>query len=228
LVKLLLIDDDQELCELLQEYLTAEQFKVDVLYTGQNLLTKLHEKHYDLIILDVMLPDKDGFEVLRELRSQYNTSVLMLTAKGEDVDRIIGLELGADDYLAKPVNPRELRARIHVILRRSNKNTKAISNDGIIIGDLRLLTKSREVFQGQKLLELTSSEYNVLEVLLNHAGKIVSKKDLVEQALHKKTMAFDRSIDMHVSNLRNKLGLLTPNKPRIKTVRGIGYLYVSD
>jgi two-component system response regulator CpxR len=245
-LNLLLVDDDQELCELLQEYLVAENFSMTVLHTGKNILEVLQKKMYDLVVLDVMLPDMDGFEVLKTIRHskqiQSNIPVLMLTAKGEEIDRIIGLELGADDYLSKPVSPRELKARIKAILRRdarhesksdesaelSTPNELTESSDIIEAGDLRLHGHSREAFQNNTLLELTSSEYNMLEVFLKNIGKIVSKKELTKKALHKDYARFDRSIDMHVSNLRNKIGLLSSGKPRIKTVRGIGYLYIKE
>ncbi len=224
---ILIIDDDKELCELLNEYLTSENFIIQCKHSGDDGLMQIrtHANDYDLIVLDVMLPGKNGFEVLRELRSFSQIPVLMLTAKGEDIDRIIGLEMGADDYMPKPGNPRELVARIRAILRRSD-NSSSSETEKIIIGNVELEPTARRASVDGEEIELTSSEYNVLATLMKNVGAVISKAELTEQALHKKLEAYDRSIDMHVSNLRSKLK--TKNKPSpIKTVRGIGYMYVT-
>lgn len=225
--KLLLIDDDIELCELLSEYLQAEGFSVDVVNDGSEASEQAQKVPYELLILDVMLPGKSGFDVLRELRSaSYRTPVIMLTAKGDDVDRIVGLEMGADDYLPKPCNPRELVARIRAILRRSDNQAdddKLLSSNGIEIHP-----HSREVYLNGEQLELTSSEYNILLYLIQRQGKVVSKSELTEKALHRKLTAYDRSIDMHVSNLRNKLQQTDADTQRIKTIRGIGYMLIDE
>tara|TARA_R110000868_G_scaffold8205_3_gene42574 strand:- start:164309 stop:164992 length:684 start_codon:yes stop_codon:yes gene_type:complete len=223
---ILLVDDDIELSELLLEYLEAEGFELDVLHDGDAVLPKVNENNYELIILDVMLPGKNGFEILRELRNNHNVPVLMLTAKGDDVDRIVGLEMGADDYLPKPCNPRELVARIKAILRRS-ENIEDKVNDGIINKDqIAVHTHSRDVYLAEDKVKLTSSEYNILECLIGHAGKVVTKSELTKQALNKSLTAYDRSLDMHVSNLRNKLGSSPSGEQYVKTIRGVGYMFI--
>ncbi|MEE9309961.1 MAG: response regulator transcription factor [Cocleimonas sp.] len=217
---LLLIDDDVELCEMLAEYLLSENFIVDIVHDGRSGLEKAKSKKHDVIILDVMLPEMDGFSVLRELRHDIATPVLMLTAKGDDIDRIVGLEMGADDYLPKPCNPRELVARIKAILRRTQTDKPQALNI-IKTGALEILPASRKAMYQSQDLSLTSSEYNLLEVLAKNAGKVVDKETLSEQALGKKLTDYDRSIDMHLSKLRQKLG--DENQQLIQTVRGKGY-----
>jgi len=220
---LLLIDDDIELCEMLAEYLESENFTVTTAHdglTGLNLARAANTKNYDAIILDVMLPEMDGFSVLRELRQSIATPVLMLTAKGDDIDRIIGLEMGADDYLPKPCNPRELVARIKAILRRTQ--SEAPQTLGVIkVGELEIKPSARKAIYQSVQLSLTSSEYNLLEVLAKNTGQVVNKETLSEQALGKKLTDYDRSIDMHLSKLRQKLG--DDSQQLIQTVRGRGY-----
>lgn len=230
-VQILLADDDIELCEMLAEYLSPEGFTVDAAHDGKTALQKATTTDYDVIILDVMMPQLNGFEVLRQLRSTNDTPVLMLTARGEDVDRIVGLEMGADDYLPKPCNPRELVARVRAILRRTE--TRKDSNDStpekssiVQVDDLELHTGSRSVTCRGESVVLTSTEYSVLEVLVNEAGNVVTKEHVSEKALGRELTRYDRSIDMHVSNLRKKLGPGRDGKTRIQTIRGIGYLYV--
>lgn len=221
--KLLLIDDDIELCEMLAEYFESESFTVTIAHDGLSGLSKardLSNQSFDVIILDVMLPEMDGFSVLRELRQGTTTPVLMLTAKGDDIDRIIGLEMGADDYLPKPCNPRELVARIKAILRRTQSEVPQ-TTDVIQAGELEIQPSSRKVIYQSTPLSLTSSEYNLLEVLAKNAGKLVDKETLSEQALGKKLTNYDRSIDMHLSKLRQKLG--DDSQQLIQTVRGKGY-----
>ncbi|MDX2503596.1 MAG: response regulator [Gammaproteobacteria bacterium] len=229
---ILLVDDDVELCEMLSEYLSRENFTVDMAHDGEQALKKEQQSQYDLIVLDVMMPKLNGFDVLRELRNHSSVPVLMLTARGDDVDSIIGLELGADDYLAKPCNPRVLVARIRAILRRAElpeANAAGIDKADVIqIDDVTLQTGSRDVFCNDEPVIMTSTEYSVLEVLIREAGHVVAKADLYQRALGREIARYDRSLDMHISNLRKKLGTLPDGKERIVTVRGVGYLYVSQ
>lgn len=225
---LLLADDDTELSEMLVEYLARENFAVDVAYDGKNALKKIQDNHYHLLILDVMMPEINGLDVLRKLRAHSTLPVLMLTARDEDVDSIIGLELGADDYLAKPCNPRVLVARIRAILRRAQAQgiiEDDAGNEIIKLDDLELHSGSRQVLCDEKPIIMTSTEYSVLDSLIREAGQIVSKTDLSQRALGRKLTRYDRSLDMHVSNLRKKLGPLANGQERIITVRGVGYLY---
>lgn len=227
--RVLLVDDDTEFCELLVDYLTPEGFSVDTVHDGEAALQQAGTERYDVIVLDVMLPKLTGFEVLRELRTRSQTPVLMLTARGDDVDRIVGLEMGADDYLPKPCNPRELVARIRAILRRTaprqNNGNQASLPETLKVGDVELHAARRTVLCRGESVPLTSTEFSVLEVLLREAGQVVSKEQLSERALARKLSRYDRSIDMHVSNLRKKLGSHPDDQTRIETVRGVGYLY---
>lgn len=228
--RILLADDDVELCEMLKEYLAAEGFTLVAAHDGETALDKARGSAFDLIILDVMMPRKNGFDVLRDLRTRTKIPVLMLTARGEDVDSITGLELGADDYLAKPCNPRVLVARIRAILRRAEARhggrAGSIAPEALRFGDLQIHSGTRTVTCQGKAVEMTSTEYCVLEALLREAGRVVSKSNLSERALDRKLAPYDRSLDMHVSNLRKKLGPLPDGQDRIVTVRGIGYQYV--
>lgn len=225
--RILLADDDVELAEMLVEYLSKEGFEVDTAYDGKAALEKAVHNHYELVILDVMMPELNGFDVLRQLRTRSQVPVLMLTARGEDVDSIVGLEIGADDYLAKPCNPRVLVAHMRAILRRSEPVTETAHSpaDVLTIGDIELQRGAHRVLLKHQPLTMTSTEYRVLEVLLEDAGLAVSKKDLSERALGRELNSYDRSLDMHVSNLRKKLGPLADGEERIKTIRGIGYQY---
>lgn len=222
---ILLADDDVELCDLLAQYLTAEGFEVAAVHDGQQAISALQSSSYDLLILDVMLPLLTGFEVLRQLREHSKVPVLMLTARGEDVDRIVGLEMGADDYLPKPCNPRELVARMRAILRRSQKNVIKES-DIITVGDVSIDLGKHQIELDGKELSVTSTEFMILALLLRHAGSVVNKDLLSEKALGRKLTPFDRSLDMHVSNLRKKLGPYANKKSRIKTIRAVGYQYI--
>jgi two-component system response regulator CpxR len=222
----LLVDDDTELTDMLSQYLANEGFTVDSAHDGETALAKTHNGRYDLLVLDVMLPGKNGFDVLRELRQQSLLPVLMLTARDEDIDSVVGLELGADDYLPKPCNPRVLVARIRAILRRAAANAPEHKTpQTLTVGDVELHTGTRVVLCAGRPLALTSTEYSVLEVLLREAGQAVSKTELSERALGRKLTRYDRSLDMHVSSLRKKLGALSGDEERIKTVRGVGYQY---
>lgn len=222
--RILLADDDQELCDLLQDYLSGEDFTVDVAHDGDAALKAALQGKYDGLVLDVMMPGRNGFDVLRELRAHSTLPVLMLTARGEDIDRIIGLEMGADDYLPKPFNPRELVARLRAILRRGAGS--GLAPEVIRVGDLELRSAERSVCCAGQAVELTGAEFNILDVLLRSAGRVVTKETLSEQALGRALSRFDRSVDTHVSNLRKKLGPGAGGEPRIKAVRGQGYCYV--
>ncbi len=224
--KILIIDDDAELCELVTEFLSLEGFAIASIHDGEQGVKQALTNEYALIVLDVMLPSLNGFEVLRRIRAIKRTPIIMLTARGEDVDRIIGLELGADDYLPKPFNPRELVARIRAVLRRMQPEPIAPPmTDKLIVDDVELSNSSRVVRCGGQVIELTSAEFDLLELLLQSAGKVVTREDISKLALGKEYSPFDRSIDMHVSNLRKKLGDRNDGIERIKSVRGIGYIY---
>lgn len=228
--RILVIDDDIELCELLTDYLTAEGFTVQSVNRGDLGAQQALAEEYSLIVLDVMLPGLNGFDVLRKIREASKVPVVMLTARGDDVDRIVGLELGADDYLPKPFNPRELVARIRAVQRRTDtaEETPASVVDKLTevqIGDVQLCPASRSVKRAKQRVELTSVEFSLLEVLLRQAGQVVSREELVEKVLGRRLSAYDRSIDVHVSALRKKLGHQSDRGERIRTIRGIGYLY---
>ncbi len=225
--RILLADDDVELVNMLVEYLGQEGFAVDTAHDGQTALQKALNDRYELVILDVMMPELNGFDVLRQLRMQSQVPVLMLTARGEDIDSIVGLEIGADDYLAKPCNPRVLVAHMRAILRRSELATSGSSatEDTLRIGDIELQRGARRVLLDNQAVTMTSTEYRVLEVLLEQAGNVVAKQELSEPALGRDLNLYDRSLDMHVSNLRKKLGPHADGEDRIKTIRGVGYQY---
>jgi len=230
--RILIIDDDADLCDLLSDYLGSEGFEVRAVNDGLMGFEQSVSGLQELVVLDVMLPGINGFEVLRRIRAVSRIPVLMLTARGEDVDRIVGLEIGADDYLPKPFNPRELVARIRAVLRRAEnqpsvQTATAIPADTgkVVVGDVELMTGSRTVLLSGRKIDLTTVEFAILEVLLRQAGQVVSRDDLVKQALGRNLTAYDRSIDVHVSSLRKKLGQRTGDPERIKTIRNIGYLY---
>jgi len=222
--RLLVIDDDAELCRLVTRFLSREGFAIRWAPGGATGVEQALAEDYSLIMLDVMMPDTDGFEVLRQIREQSRTPVLMLTARGDTQDRIRGLQMGADDYLPKPFDPAELVARIRAILRRSLPRT---SGAAITIGDLELDGGSRTVRRAGTPLELTTVEFDLLAALMRVAGSTVSREDLVRNVLGRDFSPFDRSIDTHVCNLRRKLGPLDDGGDRIKGIRGSGYLYAS-
>ena len=192
-------------------------------------LNMVFEGNYDLIVLDVMLPVGNGFEVLRRLRAGVSTPVVMLTARGDDVDRIIGLEMGADDYLPKPFNPRELLARIRAVLRRvkqePEERTLPQIPEELTIGDVKMDMRTREVIRSGEKIDLTNVEFGLLEILLHKSGRLVSREELMHAVLGRSLSPYDRSIDVHISKLRKKLGHEVSGKERIKTIRGVGYLY---
>lgn len=220
---ILIIDDDSELTDLLEQYLQQEGFDVLCVHDGEQGVKKAQNQSFDAIILDVMLPHMNGFEVLKAIREHLETPVLMLTARGDDIDKIVGLEIGADDYLPKPANPRELVARLRAILRRTQKIpiSKPIIEEHNIIVDC----SKRHVRMQGEYLELTNAEFNILEMLIKSPGQAFSKEELTEYALGRKYTAYDRSIDVHISNLRNKLGDNPQGEPIVKTVRGFGYMF---
>ena len=227
--RVLIVDDDVGLCELLTEYLAPEGFHADSIHDGETVLEKVCDGGYDLIVLDVMLPGMNGFEILRHLRTKIGTPVVMLTARGEEVDRIVGLEIGADDYLPKPFNPRELVARIRAILRRTRQGQEEtatpLQSKKLQVGDVEMHPGTRLVFRSGERIDLTSVEFNLLEILLNRAGQLVPREELILAVLGRSPYAYDRSIDVHVSKLRKKLGHEVLGVERIKTIRGVGYLY---
>ncbi|MEP1386085.1 MAG: response regulator transcription factor [Paraglaciecola sp.] len=226
--QLLLIDDDTELTELLSQYLTPQGYDLDIVHDGEaGIAHATSGKHYDLILLDVMLPKLDGFEVLKELRMSHLTPILMLTAKGDDLDKILGLEMGADDYLAKPFNHRELSARIKALVRRMSLLPATSAQQNLRLDDVELSPASQQVLCGGQLVELTGTEYSILHLLMLNHGNLVSKEEISEKVLGRKLAPFDRSIDMHVSNLRKKLAVFNPTE-KIKTHRGAGYLYLVE
>ncbi len=224
--KVLIIDDDEELCDLVSEYLTVEGFVTTAVHDGETGLAQALSGDFDLAILDVMMPKLNGFDVLRNLRQKSGLPVLMLTARGDDMERIVGLEIGADDYLPKPFNPRELVARLRAILRRaSNDDAEQSAVERISIDDLELSSSSRSVKRDGEELPVTSVEFDLLSALLREAGTVVKKEVLSERVLERRLSPYDRSLDMHVSNLRKKLGARADGSERIKTVRSVGYIY---
>ncbi len=227
---LLLIDDDIEFCEFLTEYLENEGFEVTAVHDGKEGLEKAVAGNdaYDLIILDLMLPGMNGFEVLQRLRSELDTPVLMYTGRDEEVDRVIGLEIGADDFIVKSSNPRELVARIRAILRRTGNRSAQSGQPGrkpLVVGDLELDAGTRVVHLNGEKLDLTSVEFNLLQVMVQAAGKVVTREHLALQGMGRGLVGYDRSLDVHVSRLRKKLGYKLNGVERIKTVRSVGYVY---
>jgi two-component system, OmpR family, response regulator CpxR len=227
--RVLVIDDDVGLCELVEEYLEPEGYDVEAVHNGERGIDRASSNEHALVILDVMLPGINGFDVLRRIRAKSRIPVLMLTARGDDVDRIVGLEIGADDYLSKPFNPRELVARIRAILRRTqpDESLAAGAYETLAVGDIEMDTATRTVRRAGQLVELTVVEYDLLEKLLRSAGQIAKREELVKEVLGRELSPFDRSIDMHVSNLRKKLGHRLNGLERIKTIRGVGYIYAA-
>jgi DNA-binding response OmpR family regulator len=222
---ILIIDDDVALCELVTEYLAPLGFEIESVHRGDAGAERALAGKHSLVVLDVMLPGLNGFEVLRRIRASSKVPVLMLTARGDDVDRIVGLEIGADDYLPKPFNPRELTARIRAILRRTSPDAAPVAGKKLSAGDIELNSGTRTVARAGEQVELTAVEFDLLERLLRAAGQIVTREELSKEVLGRSSSPFDRSIDMHISNLRKKLGHHFGATERIKTVRGVGYIY---
>jgi two-component system OmpR family response regulator/two-component system response regulator CpxR len=227
--RILMVDDDVDLCELMGDYLSHEGFLLEYAHNADEALEKLSRAdRYSLMLLDVMMPGKSGLELLQQIRPNVQLPVIMLTGRGEEIDRILGLEMGADDYLSKPCNPRELLARIRAVLRRAEPQPRAtlfpdaVVNMGVICLDPGL----REIRVSDELLELTGTEFNVLAYLMGNAGSVLKKEQLTELVLHRPLAAYDRAIDVHVSRVRQKLARYLPERELIKTVRGVGYQFI--
>lgn len=223
MTKILLVDDDIALCEMLSDFLSGEGFATGTAHDGNKGLALALSDQFDALVLDIMMPEPDGLETLKRIRKKSSLPVLMLTAKGDDIDRIVGLEIGADDYLPKPFNPKELAARLRAILRRATPMTNVENSSTLKEGSLTINPGTREARLGDHPLDLTSTEFTLLEILVRHAGHVVSKETLSEQGLGRPSGPFDRSVDVHISNLRRKLANPDDNKQPIKTVRGQGY-----
>src|SRR6476660_6453516 len=223
--RILGVDDDIELCELVAEYLERDVYEVEAVYDGETGLERALSGEHALAVLDYMLPGLNGFELLKQIRSRSRLPVVMLTARGDAVSRIVGLQIGADDYLAKPFDPLELLARINAVLRRTLPDQNKLQR--IVIGDIEMDHGTRTVRRAGETIELTLAEYALLEKLIKVAGRIVSREELVKDVLHRSLSPFDRSMDTHVANLRRKLGHQVDGVERIKTVRGIGYIYAT-
>jgi len=226
--KVLLVDDDQKLRKLLVEYLEGYGFQVFTLADGEAVLKTIEKERPEIVILDVMLPKRDGFEVLKQVRLQSHVPVIMLTARGEEADRIVGLELGADDYLPKPFSPRELLARMKAVLRRAEPKTASdVDTLRIEAGDLALDPAGQTLFIADKEVPLSSAEFSVLKVLMENPNRVLSRDHIMNLARGRDFMAFDRSIDVHISKLRAKLESDPRSPKRIKTIWGSGYMFVS-
>jgi DNA-binding response OmpR family regulator len=229
-MRALLVDDDRELARLLSDYFASHQVSIDHIEDGPSALECLGEPHqYDIVLLDVMLPGMDGFEVCRRIRAKYDVPVVMLTARGDDADRVVGLDIGADDYVPKPFNPRELLARMHAVLRRARP---PVVQERIEIGDLVVDVPAHKAMLAGRELQLTSFELRVLVALARRAGQTVTREELASAVVPKPQgglrydPSVDRSLDVHVSHLRHKLGDDAREPKRIRTVRGIGYVLV--
>jgi len=226
--QILVIDDDSELCELVAEYLEPDGYKVEAVHDGESGLERALSGEHALAVLDYMLPGMNGFEVLRQIRARSRLPIVMLTARGDDMNRIIGLQIGADDYLPKPFNPLELVARINAVLRRAQAEpAQKADREVLVVGDIEMENRTRTVRRADKVVELTVVEYSLLEKFLSAPGRILEREELVKEVLHRNLTPFDRSIDTHVSNLRKKLGHEVNGVERIKTARSVGYIYAS-
>jgi two-component system response regulator CpxR len=223
--RILIIDDDAELCTLVARFLRSEGFDVERAVDGRHGIEQAVSGSYALVMLDVMMPGLSGFDVLRRIRARARTPVLMLTARGDTHDRVLGLELGADDYLPKPYDPAELAARIRAILRRSESPPASSASGALAVDDIELTASTRVVTRAGQPIELTAVEFDLLEALMKVAGTVVRREDLVRTVLGREFSPFDRSLDTHVCNLRRKIGHLRDGTERIKGIRGTGYLY---
>ncbi|MGF1642122.1 MAG: response regulator [Thiotrichales bacterium] len=228
MTKVLLVDDDVELSEMLREYLEQDGLTTDLTHDGESGVVAALSGEYAIVVLDVMMPGVNGVDALRRIRARSQIPVLMLTARGDDIDRILGLELGADDYVPKPCTPRELAARLRAILRRTQATDAGAANGVLNAGALTIWPARRSAEWRGTPLELTSTEFNLLEVLARHAGHVVSKTELSEQALGRPLTRFDRGIDVHMSSIRHKLGQLADGRSCIQTVRGQGYQFIKE
>jgi two-component system, OmpR family, response regulator CpxR len=227
---ILVIDDDVEMCGMLAEYLQSEGLQVETIHNGEDGLKRALSEEHSLILLDIMLPKINGIELLRRPRTESNARVLLLTARGEEVDRIIGLEVGADDYVPKPFSARELLARIRAILRRPETGPAATSRvpSRMVLGDVEMDKGTRTVRRAGSDVELTALEFNLLELLLRMAGQVVTRERVAKAILGRQFSPFDRSIDVHVSKLRRKLGPQASGQERIKSIRSVGYIYTAQ
>ena len=223
---ILIIDDDRELTAMLEEFLAPDHVELIARHSGEDGLEALRDQSFDLLILDIMLPGMSGIDVLKEIRKSSEIPIVMLTARGDDVDRIIGLEFGADDYLSKPFNPRELLARIKAILRRSRPATD--KRRRIAVGDIELDPASRGAVAGSQSISLTGTEFELLRCLAETPSEVVSKEQLSQRALGRRNLPYDRSIDTHISNLRRKLSDADVTNPSIQSRRGVGYFLAVD
>lgn len=223
--RVLLVDDDLQLCQMLAEYLNGEGFEVVTVHDGQAGVDAANAGNVDVVVMDITMPVMDGFEALRRIRKASDVPVLMLTARGDEVDRIVGLELGADDYLPKPFSSRELVARLRAILRRTQVSSKETGR--IAEGQISIEPGSQSLFRNGEPVPVTATEFVIAELLLRAAGKVVSKEELTEKALGRRLTVYDRSLDTHMANLRKKLGTADDGSPLIKTVRGQGYIFVT-
>jgi two-component system phosphate regulon response regulator OmpR len=224
-VRALIVDDDKKLQNLLREFLEGYGFEIFSSLDGKGVVDRLGRTKADVVILDIMLPGTDGLEVLKEIRRVSTVPVVMLTARGEDTDRIVGLELGADDYLPKPFNPRELLARIRAIMRRQGR--PAFRDSGVVrSGDLILDRARLMISKGEKEVELSATECKILEALIENSGRVVSRDFLLEYARERSYSVFDRSVDVHVSRLRAKLEKVSETRTRIKSIWGAGYMWI--
>lgn len=229
MTQVLLIDDDVELLEMLRDYLVQEGFAVKIVHDGASGVAEALSGAYAIVVLDVMMPKLNGLETLKRIRAKSQMPILMLTARGDDTDRIVGLELGADDYVPKPCTPRELTARLRAILRRTRPAENDVAQTSVLtVNALTMWPEQRRAEWGGKTLELTSTEFNLLEVLLRNAGKPVSKNDLSERGLGRPLTRFDRNIDVHLSSLRQKLGTLSDGRSCIQTVYRLGYQFIRE
>jgi len=226
--KILVIDDDVELCELVAEYLEPDGYQVEAINDGHAGVSRALSGEHALVVLDYMLPGLNGFEVLRQVRATSPVPIVMLTARGDDMNRIVGLQLGADDYLPKPFNPLELVARINAVLRRAQPQGDKSKPEVILNGDIEMDNRTRTVRRNSQAIELTVVEYSLLERFLLAPGRVITREELVKDVLHRELSPFDRSIDTHVSNLRKKIGHEVNGVERIKTIRGIGYIYAPE
>jgi two-component system response regulator CpxR len=226
--KILVIDDDVELCELVAEYLEPDGYQVEAINDGNAGVNRALSGEHALVVLDYMLPGLNGFEVLRQVRSTSLVPIVMLTARGDDMNRIVGLQLGADDYLPKPFNPLELVARINAVLRRAQPQGDKSKPEVLVNGDIEMDNRTRTVRRNSQAIELTAVEYSLLERFLLAPGRVITREELVKEVLHRELSPFDRSIDTHVSNLRKKIGHEVNGLERIKTIRGIGYIYAPE
>ena len=224
--KILLIDDDVELAGMLKDYLDKEGFETSVRHSGKTAIPEALSGQFTLAVIDVMMPEMNGFEVLRQLRLQSEMPVIMLTARGDDIDRIVGLEMGADDYVPKPCTPRELVARIRAILRRTQTTQLSQESTEITVGAITLWPQRRAAKLNDETLSLTSTEFSLLEILMRNAGSVIGKSELTETALGRPMSRYDRSIDVHISSIRQKLSAC--DSEQIQTIRGQGYQFIKE